>query len=67
MPTSWSICSREANVERSSIRVRPSSSISRMLAVEPGSSSFGLPSASANASMNSSDAGGSTAVTSHRP
>ena len=57
--------SRESNVARISIRVPPSRSPSRTLIVVAGMSAIGVPSVSANASVNSSEVGGSTAVTRH--
>jgi hypothetical protein len=47
--------------------VPPSRSVSRTLTLLTGMSAIGVPSVSANASVNSSEVGGSTAVTRHMP
>ena len=67
VPTHFSMSSRDSNVARISIRVPPSRSTSRTLIVVTGMSATGVPSVSAKASVNSSEAGGSTAVTRHTP
>jgi hypothetical protein len=64
---SFSMSSRDSNVKCISIRVPPSRSVSRTLTVMTGMSAIRLPSWSAKASVNSSDVGGSTAVTRHAP
>ncbi len=50
-------------MKRSSIRVPPPCSVSRICTAVVGISAFGVPSWSANPSVNSSDLGGSTDVT----
>ena len=54
-------------MKRSSMRVPPSCSVSRIRTAVVGVSAFGVPSRLANPSVNSSDLGGSTDVTRHQP
>ena len=61
------MCSREAKPKRSSMRVRPSCSVSSHLHGGGRVAAFGVPSRFANPSVNSSDLGGSTEVTRHQP
>jgi len=67
MLTSFSMSSRDSNVDCISIRVPPSRSVSRTLILLTGISAIGVPSVSAMASVKSSEVGGSTAVTRHMP
>ncbi len=64
---SFSISSRVWNTERSSMRVPPSLSKSRIDMSVVGIASFGAPDWSAKPSVRSSDSVGSTAVIRHQP
>ena len=60
------MCSLEAKTKRSSMRVLPSCSVSRICTAVVGVA-VGSPCRSANPSVNSSDLGGATEVTRHQP
>ena len=61
------MCSLEAKTKRSSMRVPPSRSVSRICTSVVGVAVFGVPSRLAYPSVNSSDVGGSTEVIRHQP